>query len=106
MEIDGPGGPSAIELSVGEELVLHLPENPTTGYRWSLDPGPLGDLFTLLRSFYELGGPGMGAGGTRTFRFLATGEGTARIRLVLARSWETGAPLDEYNLAASVGDRD
>jgi inhibitor of cysteine peptidase len=103
MEIDGPDGPSAVEIAAGEELVLRLPENATTGYRWSVDPGSLGSALSLLSSSYEPGGPGVGAGGVRTVRLVATGAGTTQLRLSLSRAWETGAPTSTYALGVTVG---
>ena len=102
MEIDGPAGPSAVTLSAGEELTIRLPENPTTGYRWSVNPDSFGGVLTLLDSSYEPGGPGVGAAGVRTFRFAATAAGTAQVTLSLARSWEAAAPAEQYSLAVTV----
>ncbi len=104
MEIDATDGPSSIQLTSSEELTVRLAENPTTGYRWRLDPESLGDVLTPLGSSYEQGGPGIGAAGVRTFRFAASQSGTAKISLSLTRAWETDAALDHYDLAVTVED--
>jgi inhibitor of cysteine peptidase len=102
MEIDGPAGPSAVTLPAGEELSIRLPENPTTGYRWSVNPDSLAGVLTLLDSSYESGGSGVGAGGVHTFRFAAGAVGTAQVTLSLARPWESAAPAEQYSVAVTV----
>jgi predicted secreted protein len=76
-------------VGVGEELVVRLPENRTTGYRWHLAL-PAGAL-SLDGDSYEAEAPGRpGSGGTRTFRLRATQPGTHRLGAALRRSWESG----------------
>ena len=85
---------TTIEVHPGDELVVRLEENPTTGYRWQIDriDGPLepaGDS-------YELSAPGMiGGGGSHEFRFRATGPGTADLTLKHLRSWEGDASITQ-----------
>ncbi|MFD7105885.1 protease inhibitor I42 family protein [Streptomyces celluloflavus] len=74
-------------VRLGEEIVLSLPENPTTGYRWQLVSAGTPTLRTN-GDHYEPGGTGTGAGGTRTLRFIAAEPGDATLRLVNRRSWE------------------
>jgi inhibitor of cysteine peptidase len=85
---------SVIEARAGDEIVVRLSENATTGYRWQIDrvEGPLepaGDS-------YELSAPGsIGGGGVHEFRFRATAAGTARLTLKHWRSWEGEASVTE-----------
>jgi predicted secreted protein len=76
-------------VDVGQELVVRLEENRTTGFRWHLAVPEEGlvvdeDAFDADPS----GRPG--AGGVRTFRLRATKPGTHRLGATLRRSWEAG----------------
>jgi inhibitor of cysteine peptidase len=78
----------AIDLRVGDSVVLRLAENPTTGYQWALEPGS-DDVLTLQGSDYA--GPtssNVGGGGQRVFTFKAARAGSATVHLSLRRAWE------------------
>ncbi len=71
----------------GDEIVLRLAENPTTGYRWQVErvEGPLeqgGDSY--------LPDPNMqfGSGGVRELHFKCCDEGRARLELKHWQAWE------------------
>jgi inhibitor of cysteine peptidase len=73
-------------LGVGQEVVLRLPENRTTGYRWQLS---VPDGVAVTDDGYDAAPSGApGAAGTRTFRLRATAAGTHRVTARLRRSWE------------------
>jgi inhibitor of cysteine peptidase len=92
-----PGGSEAVILSreqdgetlalkKGGEVLLSLPENPTTGYRWTFVADGLdiaGDTYAGQAE------PSAGGGGTRTVRLVATRTGAARLSATLQRSWES-----------------
>jgi len=84
---EGDAG-AVVEMSVGEQVVLELEGNATTGYTWqvtSIDPAvlaPAGD------PDYESSSDADGAGGTFTFRFDAVGVGEAQVVLMYFPSWE------------------
>ena len=76
-----------VDVKPGDEVIIGLAENPTTGYQWQIDglEGPL----ELRASTYELGVPrAIGSGGERSIRLIITDAGLARIALVNMRSWE------------------
>lgn len=76
------------EVRAGSPIVVALPENPTTGYRWAVDQSD-DRLLTLRDSDYSLPmGGGIGGSGTRRFTFETSGTGTARLKLKLWREWE------------------
>jgi predicted secreted protein len=75
-------------VDVGQELVVRLPENRTTGYRWQLSVPP---ALSVDDDSYEAAEPGRpGSGGTRIVRLRPTEPGTHRLGAALRRPWETG----------------
>ena len=97
---DQNGG--TVSAKVGDSLIVELPENPTTGFRWvsgGLDANivaPQSDEFILSSN------TGVGAGGVRVFRFLVKGHGSALAQLRLARAWEPGVPSRLFGIRISV----
>ena len=78
-------------MHVGDELVVSLPENPTTGYRWQLDsPGSF--LAVEDDAFALPGRAGIGAAGTRLLTLRVTAAGRASLHLALRRDWEKDKP--------------
>jgi inhibitor of cysteine peptidase len=82
-----------ISAHPGDEVVIRLPENPTTGCRWSIEriEGPFlheGDSFALGSDVK------IGSGGVRELRFLATDAATARIQLKRWQAWEGEQSVD------------
>lgn len=55
-----------IPVTPGQRVVLRLPENPTTGYRWSVPAG-----IDVVADTYESGGTQAGAGGQRVLTLVA-----------------------------------
>jgi inhibitor of cysteine peptidase len=90
-----------ITLKSGDELVVRLAGNATTGYRWAIVSKP--KALTLIRSTYLTSPPGrIGQGGTFSFRLRAeTGRGT--LKLAYRRSWEKGkAPAQSFSIKVRV----
>jgi inhibitor of cysteine peptidase len=78
-------------LGVGEELVLRLEENPTTGFRWQ--PADLPEGVTLADDgFVPPTAARPGQGGVHTFRVRPTAPGAYRVAIALGRSWGATAP--------------
>lgn len=104
-----------VEVGVGDEVVIRLPENATTGYVWSVHS--VGDGLTLVedtmvppspaggtppdRSRFPEGIAPPGAGGERFVRVRATAPTRTEVVLRLARPWET-EPLQERHVAVAV----
>ena len=90
--LDEKAAGSTIALAVGEEAELSLAENPTTGFRWRLPPDAP-DVVALVADRFTPGRPnaGVGGGGVRLLRWRGERAGTARLTLVLGRSWQAGA---------------
>lgn len=78
------------ELGLGDELVLRLPENPTTGFRWSFAASGDGAVEPRGDTFDASGFALPGAAGQRIFRFAATRPGSVLLTLTHGRAWELG----------------
>jgi len=92
------------EVKVGEQIIIMLDGNPSTGYNWEAK-----DLDTTM--FEQVGdpvfnstNPGLvGSGGTLTLTFKALKAGTATLTLVYHRPWETGVdPIDTFAVTVTV----
>jgi inhibitor of cysteine peptidase len=84
-----------IELQVGETLIVKLPENASTGYRWIIPPQSARKLEKILREEDQpVPGPGnlIGRPGLRNFYFHALKPGKAELELYYQRPWETAKP--------------
>jgi len=91
---------TVVQLREGNELVVTLRGNPSTGFTWSRidssEQPPV--LVTVLQpsgsSFAYTPEPSglMGAPGNFTFLFQAVQVGCARLKLGYARGWETSIP--------------
>jgi inhibitor of cysteine peptidase len=77
-----------IEVPVGESIAIRLPENPTTGYRWTVDSITPRILTADEGRFAPEVDVGVGGGGYREIQVRVTHEGAAEIRLKLGQPWE------------------
>lgn len=97
---------ATITLEPGQELVVSLEGNPTTGFSWAVIGvdeavlAPVGEPeYTPASTDSTL----VGGGGTFSLRFEAVGEGETTLELGYARSWETGVePEDTFTVAVTV----
>jgi inhibitor of cysteine peptidase len=78
---------SGIDIPAGEVLQVSLHENPTTGFRWSIELLD-NSLIQFRGDSFSNQATAVGGGGVRTFNFLAVRRGTTDLRLGLARQWE------------------
>jgi inhibitor of cysteine peptidase len=95
---------SQVKVKVGEQIVITLDSNPSTGFTWEAK-----DLDTTL--FEQVGDPTfnssnpglVGSVGTLTVTFKAVKAGTASLLLVYHRPWETGVdPVDTFTVSVTV----
>jgi len=84
----GPGDRGKlISIKKNDDLVITLPENPTTGYRWAVQLS--GDILQIKEPpVYLSVGEAVGSGGTRMFSFAANGAGDSELTFKLHRPWE------------------
>lgn len=91
----GPGDDGrTVVVHVGDEVTIRLDENPTTGYRWVVEP--VENLAVDVRAAYVPGaGGGIGGGGERIVTLAPRALGTAKVRLALRRSWEPATTVSK-----------
>lgn len=73
-----------IDMKVGEVVIVRLNENPTTGYRWTVENAR---GFEQIRDHFEEG-RAIGAAGLRVFQFRITRVGSYELRMKNWREWE------------------
>ena len=75
-----------VRVGLGDDIVVRLPENATTGYRWHVD-GVEGGLQVTAEEYAPPGRLLPGAGGMRELRLRPTEAGRGRLELVLRQPW-------------------
>jgi inhibitor of cysteine peptidase len=94
---------SAVELAVGQALVIRLESNPTTGYSWQVAEIDGAVLKQVGEAAFEAQSDLLGAPGAETLRFEASGSGQATLKLVYHRPWEKDVePLETFTVAVTV----
>jgi inhibitor of cysteine peptidase len=78
-----------ISVKQGDEFVISLPANPSTGYEWTAADNP--DV-TFESSHQVQGGSQPGAPGTQELAFRADHTGQSTLELAYSRSFEPGVP--------------
>jgi predicted secreted protein len=103
-EIEVTESGSSVRISVGDEIVVRVPEIPTSGYAWgvqTVDPA----LRLVESSFIPPAGNGSeptpGAGGVRVIRLRAAAAGEVGAELTLKRPWES-TPVETFTVRATV----
>jgi inhibitor of cysteine peptidase len=85
-----------LKLTVGQEATLELEENPSTGYRWTVDAkeGVNAAILRIDDRGFSQSSDGkrlLGAPGIHRWGIEATNAGSASVTFVYARSWEATA---------------
>jgi len=103
VKVDAAMNGTTLEVDRGQEVVLKLDANPTTGYDWELievDPAILSQVGDVD---YKADSMLIGSGGVNTYTFEAVASGSTRLKLVYRRSWEIDAPpLQTFELVVKV----
>jgi inhibitor of cysteine peptidase len=83
-----------LRLIAGEELLVALPGNPSTGYGWTAEYAPALLEQIGREEFSRNDAPDrmVGVGGVFTWRFRARAGGSGVVRFFYARPWEKGIP--------------
>ena len=78
---------SEIDVNLGEEFVIVLDGNPTTGYQWMTEN--IDEAFIkFLSSKYEPSSNTPGSGGRYVWTFRAVAQGKSNITMKYLRPWE------------------
>ena len=92
-----------VELKTGQELVITLEANPTTGYSWDADPQPETILQAAGEPEFESQSEMVGAGGTQIMRFEAVEAGEGTLTLIYHRPWEKDVdPIETFSIDVVV----
>ncbi len=94
-----------IQTNVGNEFIIALDANPTTGYNWNEEYND--KLLELTSKEYkpdEKAAGLTGAGGTQYYRFQARHIGSVEIKFAYQRSWES-APIEEKTFNVNIAAR-
>ena len=83
-----------IELRTDQELLVRLPGNPATGYRWSLAAAPAAVLKLEGLPALEQNSAGVGVGGpvVEIWRFTTAHTGQQVLVFDYRLPWDTDAP--------------
>jgi inhibitor of cysteine peptidase len=76
----------SVNVNRGDEVVIRLPESPTTGYRWAVEQ--VDETILKLLSKDSAPGGAVGGSGEAAFTFKAERPGSTAITLKLGRQWE------------------
>ncbi len=92
-----------IDVSVGQEFVIELEANPTTGYSWVIASPLEGKLVLEHTSYTPEEGPRLGAGGKEYWRFDGAAAGTVKLLFNYVRPWEKdAAPANTATFTVNV----
>lgn len=97
---------TVFEVDPGDEFVIVLEENRTTGFAWAIEVEPPSYVVRpVMDAHRESDTDLVGAPGIREFTFEAVGEGTAVIQLWYVRSFDDPPePADRAEFEVRVGD--
>jgi len=92
-----------IELKTGQELVVTLDANPTTGYSWDVDTLSETVLQPVGEPEFEIDSNLVGAGGVQIMRFKAVEAGESVLSLIYHRPWEKEVePIETFSIQIIV----
>jgi len=82
-----------IRLNVGDEFIIMLPSNRTTGYEWQIDRPLDGNKIIQAGLVYVPKETDLvGSGGKEEWKFKARGTGRSKIYFKYAKPWEKNVP--------------
>ena len=82
-----------IPVAAGDEVIVRLPENPTTGVRWDFGRAE-GPIERLYDTYEQPTGGGIGAATVRVFTLHALRPGRAELNLRRWQEWEGESSVD------------
>ena len=102
--LDANANGGTTRIAQGTMFAIALPENPSTGYTWKLQPLGVPAVGLIGERFVPASGEGQpGEGGTRVMTFATLSPGTAVIDLTLRRLGdETSPPTQTFQVTITV----
>ncbi|MFC1866199.1 protease inhibitor I42 family protein [Chloroflexota bacterium] len=95
----------SIEIQQEDVIKLSLKENPSTGYRWTVDKSSDEALVLQSSEFVSPENPKFGEGGVRVFEFRENKAVTTHIQLKHWREWEGDTSIiDRFAVTLLVKD--
>lgn len=89
----------SVDMNMGDVVTVRLNENPTTGYRWSVETA---HGLEQVSDHMEVGGA-IGSEGVRMLQFRTTRVGSSELRMKKLREWEgEGSVIDRFNVRIVV----
>jgi inhibitor of cysteine peptidase len=82
-------------IKVGDVIVIQLPENATTGYRWAIDKLDTSLIEVIGDEHPASSGGAMGAGSVRQLTLAVKQSGTTTLTLKNWREWEGDRSITE-----------
>ena len=84
---------TTIEVNLGEDAVISLEANHTTGFSWQLAKPLEGDLLEFVDTKYIPAETGLiGSGGEEVWTFKTLKKGKTEISLIYVQPWEKDKP--------------
>jgi len=90
--VTDPDKGRSIELREGQVLEVRLESQPTTGYKWSVHSDTTEKLTLIDQTETKPETPGYDRPVFQIFKFRAQQNGSGKLHLVYARSWEKSKP--------------
>ena len=92
-----------IVASVGENFIISLESNQSTGYSWSVGMVSDNSQVVVAGMDYDLPeGSVTGQGGAEVWHMKAVAPGVVKLVFYYARSWEKDAPAKTLNFNVSI----
>jgi inhibitor of cysteine peptidase len=93
---------SPVSVKAGQEFLIALPSNPTTGYSWK-GMANNGNVLVYGSAYEAPASKLMGAGGQQIFVLLAKSAGTSTVTFSYGRPWQKGMkPAKTMTFAVTV----
>jgi inhibitor of cysteine peptidase len=103
VELTAADSGSTKSLAVGQELIVTLASNQTTGYRWAVDGVVPPQLKQIGEPSYSSESALVGAGGQEVWAFRGAQPGLGVVRLKYWRSFEpTAEPAETFAVTVNV----
>lgn len=87
---------TTIEVTVGDEVMIELEANPSTGFSWTHEAGDVAILAPMGEPDYQSDSDLPGSAGMMTWHFEARAAGSTKVELAYRRPWETDVEPERW----------